>query len=88
VPAADIARAPQENWLSRAVRTLIGWRSGSTRAELESLLEPQPSVESEFSAAERTMLRNILDLRERRVADVMVQRADIIAASATFRSAT
>ncbi|MEZ5763235.1 MAG: hemolysin family protein [Xanthobacteraceae bacterium] len=80
-PAAETARAPQENWLARAVRTLIGWRSGSTRSDLESLLETPPSAESGFSAAERTMLRNILDLRERRVADVMVQRADIIAAS-------
>jgi CBS domain containing-hemolysin-like protein len=80
-PPAEAARAPQENWLARAVRTLIGWRSGSTRSDLESLLETPPSAESGFSAAERTMLRNILDLRERRVADVMVQRADIIAAS-------
>jgi CBS domain containing-hemolysin-like protein len=31
-----------------------------------------------FSPAERTMLRNILGLRERRVVDVMVPRADII----------
>lgn len=80
-PADTLARPPQENWLARAVRTLIGWRSGSTRSELESLLETPPSAESGFSAAERTMLRNILDLRERRVADVMVQRADIIAVS-------
>ena len=80
-PADTVTRPPQENWLARAVRTLIGWRSGSTRSDLESLLETPPSAESGFSAAERTMLRNILDLRERRVADVMVQRADIIAAS-------
>jgi CBS domain containing-hemolysin-like protein len=35
--------------------------------------------ETGFSPTERTMLRNILGLRERRVADVMVPRADIIA---------
>jgi len=32
-----------------------------------------------FSAVERTLLRNILDLHERRIADVMVHRADIVA---------
>src|SRR5262249_37748533 len=32
-----------------------------------------------FSAIERTMLRNILSLNERRIADVMVHRADIVA---------
>jgi len=40
-----------------------------------------------FSATERTMLRNILGLHERRIADVMIHRADIVAVSATFRSA-
>jgi CBS domain containing-hemolysin-like protein len=32
-----------------------------------------------FTAVERTMLRNILGLHERRIADVMVHRADIVA---------
>ena len=32
-----------------------------------------------FSATERTMLRNILGLHERRIADVMIHRADIVA---------
>jgi CBS domain containing-hemolysin-like protein len=32
-----------------------------------------------FSAVERTMLRNILNLHERRIADVMVHRADVVA---------
>jgi len=32
-----------------------------------------------FSAIERTMLRNILSLHERRIADVMIHRADIVA---------
>src|SRR5262249_23481800 len=34
--------------------------------------------ETGFSPAERTMLKNILGLRERRILDVMVPRADII----------
>jgi len=58
-PAAETARAPQENWLARAVRTLIGWRSGSTRSDLESLLETPPSAESGFSAAERKAIARV-----------------------------
>ena len=49
------------------------------RADLEAVLDASTPDETGFSPAERAMLRNILDLRERRVADVMVQRADIIA---------
>ena len=71
--------ASGDNWLARAIRTLLGWRSGSLRADLETLLETSPPDEIGFTAAERAMLRNVLDLRERRIADVMVQRADIIA---------
>ena len=40
---------------------------------------PRTPDEVGFSAIERTMLRNILGLHERRIADVMVHRADIVA---------
>jgi CBS domain containing-hemolysin-like protein len=73
------ARTPGDKWLARAIRTLLGWRSGSLRAELENVLETSPPDGNGFTVAERAMLRNVLDLRERRIADVMVQRADIIA---------
>jgi CBS domain containing-hemolysin-like protein len=76
---ADAARSSGDNWLARAIRTLLGWRSGSLRADLETVLETSPPDEIGFTTAERAMLRNVLDLRERRIADVMVQRADIIA---------
>jgi len=76
---ADVARPSGEGWLARTIRTLVGWRSGSLRADLETLLESSPPDEMGFTPAERALLRNILDLRERRIADVMVQRADIIA---------
>jgi CBS domain containing-hemolysin-like protein len=72
-------RAPGDNWLARAIRTLLGWRSGSLRADLENVLETSPPDGNGFTVVERAMLRNVLDLRERRIADVMVQRADIIA---------
>ncbi len=76
---ADTAKSSGDNWLARAIRTLLGWRSGSLRADLETVLETSPPDEIGFTTAERAMLRNVLDLRERRIADVMVQRADIIA---------
>jgi len=47
------------------------------RADLRDVLE-DGAGESGFSPIERAMLKNILALRERRVADVMVPRADII----------
>src|SRR6185437_15110347 len=67
-----------ENWLVRAIRKLFGWR-GHTRAELKDVLEAMTPGESGFSPEESRMLRNILGLRERRVGDLMIPRADIIA---------
>ncbi len=79
-PAREVEAAKSgDTWLARAIRTLLGWRSGSLRTDLETVLETSPPDEIGFTAAERAMLRNVLDLRERRIADVMVQRADIIA---------
>jgi CBS domain containing-hemolysin-like protein len=75
----EVSRPSGDSWLARAIRTLVGWRSGSLRADLETLLESSPPDEIGFTPAERALLRNLLDLRERRIADVMVQRADIIA---------
>jgi magnesium and cobalt transporter len=75
----ESSRPAGDRWLARAIRTLLGWRSGSLRDSLEMLLETSPPGEIGFTAAERAMLRNVLDLRERRIADVMVQRADIVA---------
>jgi CBS domain containing-hemolysin-like protein len=76
---AEVSKPSTDNWLARAIRTLLGWRSGSLRTDLETVLESSPPDEIGFTPAERALLRNILDLRERRIADVMVQRADIIA---------
>jgi CBS domain containing-hemolysin-like protein len=68
-----------ENWLVRAFRALFGWKPGSMRADLKDVLEEMPPDQSGFSPEESRMLRNILGLRERRVGDVMVPRADIVA---------
>ncbi|HEY6994633.1 MAG TPA: hemolysin family protein [Xanthobacteraceae bacterium] len=81
VPVArpsQVARETGDGWLRRALRTILGFRSSTIRANLKDVLE-DGAGETGFSPTERTMLRNILGLRERRVADVMVPRADIIA---------
>src|ERR1700754_1770820 len=71
--------ATADNWLTRAIRTLFGWKPGSVRDDLKAVLEASQPDDVGFSAIERTMLRNILGLHERRIADVMVHRADIVA---------
>jgi len=67
------------SWLMRAIRSLFGWKPGSVRDDLQVVLDTSPPDDTGFSALERTMLRNILGLHERRIADVMVHRADIVA---------
>lgn len=69
---------PQQNWFSRLVQ---GWLSGLTnpslRSQMEGALSDENNNDQTFSAEEKAMLRNILELREMRVSDVMVPRADI-----------
>src|SRR2546423_2262267 len=79
VPEGDVLRPAADNWLVRAIRTLFGWKPGSVRDDLQVVLDASQPDEVGFSAIERTMLRNILSLHERRIADVMVHRADIVA---------
>src|SRR5947209_10843344 len=79
VPEGEVLRPAADNWLTRAIRTLFGWKPGSVRDDLQVVLDAWQRVDVGFSAVERTMLRNILGLNERRIADVMVHRADIIA---------
>jgi CBS domain containing-hemolysin-like protein len=79
VPSGELARPAAENWLLRAIRTLFGWKAGSVRDDLQVVLDASQPDEAGFTAVERAMLRNILGLHERRIADVMVHRADMIA---------
>ena len=67
------------NWFVRTFRSLFGLKPGSIRADLKDVLDDMPPAETGFSPEESRMLKNILGLRERRVGDVMVPRADIIA---------
>jgi hemolysin (HlyC) family protein len=73
------ARNGGENWFVRALRALFRWKPSTVRADLQDILDAVGPGESGFSPEESRMLRNILGLRERRVGDVMVPRADIIA---------
>jgi magnesium and cobalt transporter len=75
----EVMRPSAENWLTRAIRSLFGWKPGSVRADLQVVLDASTPDETGFSPIERTMLRNILGLHERRIADVMIHRADIVA---------
>ncbi|MFY9951789.1 hemolysin family protein [Bradyrhizobium sp.] len=79
VQHGEVARPAAEGWLSRAIRALFGWKPGSVRDDLQVVLDASTPDDVGFTAVERTMLRNILSLHERRIADVMVHRADIVA---------
>jgi CBS domain containing-hemolysin-like protein len=74
---SELDQATREGWVTRVVRAVLGWKTSSIRADLRDVLE-DATGETGFSPTERVMLRNILGLRERRIADVMVPRADII----------
>ncbi|WP_350335824.1 hemolysin family protein [Coralliovum pocilloporae] len=80
---ADTQPARQgEPWIDR-LRNLLGFRDpGRLRHDLEQALTDDHGEASDFSPEEKEMLRNILRLREVRVDDVMVPRADINAVEA------
>lgn len=78
-PSSEVTREPAESWIARTLRTLFGWKPGTIRADLEVVLADSAPAETGFSPKERTMLKNILGLRERRIEDVMLPRADIVA---------
>ncbi|MGV3650449.1 MAG: hemolysin family protein [Devosia sp.] len=66
------------------LKSLLALRTVSLRDDLEVALENGGTGESaDFSPSERIILQNVLQLGERRVEDVMVPRADIVAAEAT-----
>lgn len=68
-----------ESWIDR-LRSAVGWKvtAAALRENLETALEEQGEAEDgAFSVEERAMIRNILRLRETRVDDVMVARAEI-----------
>jgi CBS domain containing-hemolysin-like protein len=79
VPVARPIENVGEGFFARIARAFLGWKSGPTRADIEVVLEAAVPGETGVSPEERTMLKNILALRGRRIDDVMVPRADIVA---------
>src|SRR5689334_11286380 len=73
------AEAERDGFFARLARALFGWKNGPTRADIEVVLEAAGPGEAGVSPEERTMIRNILALRGRRIEDVMVPRGDIVA---------
>ncbi|ODN72147.1 hemolysin family protein [Methylobrevis pamukkalensis] len=64
-------------WLGR-LRETLGLRvPANLRQDLEQALSREDALDAAFSPEERAMLRNILRMRETRVDDIMVPRADI-----------
>jgi CBS domain containing-hemolysin-like protein len=76
--ANGLAREHRESWLNRILRAAFGWSPTSIRSDLKVLLDGA-AAETGFSPDESRMLKNILGLRERRLDDLMVPRADIVA---------
>ena len=79
VPVSHSSDADSDGFFARLARALFGWKNGPTRADIEVVLDATGPGEAGVSPEERTMIRNILALRGRRIEDVMVPRGDIIA---------
>lgn len=72
-------RGRPRRWLQGLFRakTSAGDEPGGLRHQLEDLMETNGKMQA-FSPSERALLENILELRDLRVADTMVPRADIM----------
>lgn len=67
----------KKSLLSSIFQFLRGRQSSTLREDLEDALSETDHSDTAFSPEERAMLNNILSLREVRVEDVMIPRADI-----------
>jgi CBS domain containing-hemolysin-like protein len=69
----------EKNLVSR-IKALFGLSEASVREDLEEVLGDS-GADEELSPHERAMLKNVLNLHEVRVRDIMIPRADIIGVS-------
>lgn len=77
-PSSPTLAPPRGLSLWSRLRGLLALRTMSLRDDLEVALESESSGETaDFTQSERTILKNVLELGEKRVEDVMVPRADI-----------
>jgi CBS domain containing-hemolysin-like protein len=72
------SNVPKQQTLLDRLRAMLGLGGTSIREEIREALS-DPEASPDFSPQERTILKNVLALRELRVEDVMVPRADIVA---------
>lgn len=79
--AGEPRSSDQRGGLFDRFRNLIGgWRSsGSLRTDLAEVLAANVDAGADLTVTERSMLKSILGLRELRIGDLMVPRADIVA---------
>lgn len=84
-PPSSTAPAPARGpGIWARLRGLLALRTVSLRDDLEVALENDASSETaDFSQSERVILKNVLDLADKRVEDVMIPRADIEAIEVT-----
>ncbi len=83
-PPSTTAPAPARGQsLITRLKAMFAFRTVSLRDDIEVALESEAAGETaDFSPSERAILQNVLSLGEKRVEDVMVPRADIIAMEA------
>jgi CBS domain containing-hemolysin-like protein len=83
-PGSSPASAtPRRQSLWQWLKAILALRTVSLRDDLEVALESGASGEvGDFTQSERTILKNVLELGEKRVDDVMVPRTDIEAIDA------
>ncbi len=80
-PASAAARGPS---IWSRLKGLLALRTVSLRDDLEVALESESNGETaDFTQSERKILKNVLDLADKRVEDVMIPRADIEAIEGT-----
>ena len=82
--SSSIAEAPSNGGLLRAILRRLRRRekNEAVREAIEELIEETPESDTPISEDQRVLLANILKLRDKTVADVMVPRVDISAIAA------
>jgi len=73
------SRSVLGRWLRRAANALDSREGADGEPSLEQLFEEGKGAADPRSVAERAMLMNVLKLRDLKIVDVMVPRADIVA---------
>jgi CBS domain containing-hemolysin-like protein len=77
-PGSERQQEKNEGWFQRLINGFTArLNTKSLRTQMEGALADDEGGDETFSAEEKAMLRNILALREMRVDDVMIPRADI-----------